>query len=345
MSLSHKIYKIAALIGFFASVCIPVLAQEHTRTEEQQLARLKVIDAALASAEVEFFEHPPAPEVHSFSGGNTFGLTEAQSRENVPDINTKKHLFEVDAELFSFRYKEPGVMKDAGTMSGFYGRYTYRPSFDELFYTKIINLYRMEGRYSMGEVDYKAENNAEIKNIDDWSAELRGIFGKEYVDGPFTTIIYSGAGYRYLNDNSSGRRSRVGNVNYYGYQRESNYYYLPIGLEFSNQINDSWSVAILGEYDWLVHGLQISHLSDGNQFLSTRNDDAENEQNHGYGLRASLRLIRESGIVDLIFEPFIRYWNIEDSEIVSIFVDGSTTNGLEPANNTIETGLKIGLRF
>jgi hypothetical protein len=212
-------------------------------------------------------------------------------------------------------------------------------------YTKITNLYKIEGRYSIGEVDYKAVNHAELKNIDDWSAELRGILGKEYVDGPFTTIIYSGAGYRYLNDNNSGRLSTVGNTNYYGYQRESNYYYLPIGLEFSSQINNRWSVAILGEYDWLAYGMQISHLSDGNQFLSTRNDDAENKQDHGYGLRASLRLIRESGIVDLIFEPFIRYWNIEDSEIVSIFVDGATANALEPENNTIETGLKIGFQF
>lgn len=345
MSLSHKTYKIVALMVFFASVCIPALAQGHTRTEDQQLARLKVIDAALASAEVEFFEHPPAPEVHSSSDGNTFGLTEAQSRENVPDINIKKHLFKVDAELFSFRYKEPGVMKDAGTMRGFYGHYAYRPSPGELLYTKITNLYKIEGRYSVGEVDYKAVSHAELKNIDDWSAELRGIFGKEYVDGPFTTIIYSGAGYRYLNDNNSGRLSTVGDTSYYGYQRESNYYYLPVGLEFSNQINNRWSVAILGEYDWLAYGLQISHLSDGNQFLSTRNDDAENKQDHGYGLRASLRLIRESGIVDLVFEPFIRYWDIEDSEIVSIFVDGATSNALEPENNTIETGLKIGFQF
>lgn len=345
MSLSHKTYKIVALMVFFASVCIPALAQGHTRTEDQQLARLKVIDAALASAEVEFFEHPPAPEVHSSSDGNTFGLTEAQSRENVPDINIKKHLFKVDAELFSFRYKEPGVMKDTGTMRGFYGHYAYRPSPGELLYTKITNLYKIEGRYSVGEVDYKAVSHAELKNIDDWSAELRGIFGKEYVDGPFTTIIYSGAGYRYLNDNNSGRLSTVGDTSYYGYQRESNYYYLPVGLEFSNQINNRWSVAILGEYDWLAYGLQISHLSDGNQFLSTRNDDAENKQDQGYGLRASLRLIRESGIVDLVFEPFIRYWDIEDSEIVSIFVDGATSNALEPENNTIETGLKIGFQF
>ena len=76
-----------------------------TEDPQHQLARLKVIDAALASADFPprgIFGPPPPPEVHSSSDENTFGLTEAQSRENVPDINIKKHLFEVDAELFSF---------------------------------------------------------------------------------------------------------------------------------------------------------------------------------------------------------------------------------------------------
>lgn len=345
MSLPHTICKIAVLTGFFTTVCMPAFAREHTPAEEQQPARIEIIDAALAQAEVEFFEHPPAPEVYSSSGENSFGLTEAQSRENIIDAALKKHSLEAGAELFYYHYKEPDVMRNAGTMRGVYTTYTYRPSFDDLLYTGVMNLYKIEGRYSMGEVDYKAENNDELKNIDDWSAELRGILGKEYVDGPFTTILYSGMGYRYLNDNSSGRLSTVGNVTYYGYQRESNYYYLPVGFEFSNRINETWSVGIAGEYDWLAYGLQISHLSDGNQFLSTKNDDAQNEQHNGYGLRASLRLIRESNMADLVFEPFIRYWNIEDSEIVRIFVDGAYTNGLEPENNTVETGIKVSLQF
>ena len=346
MSLPDKTHTVIILmIAAFAAVGTSAFAQQDSLSEENQAVRLKIIDAALARAELEFFEQPAAPELYSTSGGNTFGLTEAQSRERAPDANIKKHLFEIDAELFSFRYEEPGVMKDAGTMSGFYGHYTYRPSPGDLLFTRVINLYKIEGRYSLGEVDYKAVNSAELKNIDDWSAELRGILGKEYVDGPFTTILYSGAGYRYLNDDSSGRLSRVGNTSYYGYQRESNYYYLPAGFEFTNQLTDTWSFGVTGEYDWLIHGLQISHLSDGNQFLSTRNDDAENEQHTGFGVRASLRLIYESSVVGLVLEPFIRYWNIEDSEIVSIFVDGANALGLEPANNTIETGLKVGLRF
>ncbi|HLD49987.1 MAG TPA: hypothetical protein VJC08_02185 [bacterium] len=342
MSLPHKICNLAVLAGFFATVCVPAFAREHAPAGEQQPARLKIIDAALAQAEVEFFEHPPAPEVHSSSGGNTFGLTEAQSRENIIDAALKKHSLEAGVELFYYRYEEPDLMKTAGIMQGIYTNYTYRPSFDDLLYTGLMNLYKIEARYSRGDVDYTSEGSGSDDNIPDWSVELRGILGKEYTDGPFRTVLYTGGAYRYLNDNSSGRLTDLG---YYGYQRESNYYYLPAGFEFSNQINDTWSVGITGEYDWLVYGLQISHLSDGDQFTGMRSEDAENEQDHGYGLRASIQLVRQSDIADLVFGPFVRFWNIEDSEISTTLLEGSITQGLEPENNTIEAGLKVGLRF
>lgn len=337
---THQVIILTAVV--FATVCASAFAQEDSLSGENQAARLKIIDAALARTELDFFKQPPAPELYSSSGENSFGLTEAQSRDNIIDAALRKHSLEAGAELFYYRYEEPDLMKTMGIMQGVYTNYTYRPSFDDLLYTGLMNLYKVEARYSWGDVDYTSEGSGSDDNIPDWSVELRGILGKEYVDGPFRTVLYTGGAYRYLNDNSSGRLTDLG---YYGYQRESNYYYLPAGFEFSNQLNDTWSVGITGEYDWLAYGLQISHLSDGNQFLSTKNDDAENEQRQGYGLRASFRLIRESSMADLVFEPFIRYWNIEDSEVVRIFVDGAYANGLEPENNTVETGVKVSLQF
>lgn len=343
MPLPDKTHKIIILMTVaFATVCASAFAQEDSLSGENPAARLKIIDAALARTELDFFKQPPAPELHSSSGENSFGLTEAQSRDNIIDAALRKHSLEAGAELFYYRYEEPDLMKTMGVMQGIYTNYTYRPSFNDLLYTGLMNLYKVEARYSWGDVDYTSEGSGSDDNIPDWSVELRGILGKEYVDGPFRTVLYTGGAYRYLNDNSSGRLTDLG---YYGYQRESNYYYLPVGFEFSNQLNDTWSVGITGEYDWLAYGLQISHLSDGNQFLSTKNDDAENEQNHGYGLRASIQLLRHSDIADLVFEPFVRFWNIEDSEISTIMLEGSLAQGLEPENNTIEAGLKVGLRF
>ncbi len=360
LKLRHKIF-IATL--FCAIVYTPAFAQQTSFKEKRELNRIKVIDAALANTQLNFFEEdtkdvtlfdedikasikinsqePPVATLER----TTFDLTEKVARENVPNADTDKHLFEIDAEKFYFRYREPNVMKETGTMHGIYSHYTYRPLPGDMLYTKMMNLYKIEGRYSFGEVDYEAVDGAKIKNIDDWSAEVRGIFGKEFITWPTATILYSGAGYRYLNDNPSGRLSRVGNTVRYGYQREANYYYLPIGFQFSNRLNDNWSVAINGEYDWFVYGLQRSHTSDGNRFISTRNDDIENQQHRGYGLRGSLKIAWESDIIDLVLEPFARYWNIEDSEVVRAFVDGAFSNFIEPKNNTIETGLKVGLQF
>lgn len=272
MSLLHKMYKIPVMTGFFAIVCAPVFAQQSTSPEKYELARIKIIDAALTQAQLTFYEEKTYPKIAQELpqvnlNENTFDFSEEYARENVPGTGVNKHLLEIDAEAFYFRYKEPNVMRDVGTMRGIYSRYAYRPLSGDILYTNIMNLYKIEGRYSFGEVDYEAENGAALNDIDDWSVELRGILGKEYLDAPFTITIYSGAGYRYLNDDTSGRTSTVGSTTYYGYQRESNYYYLPVGFEFSNRLDDAWSFTISGEYDWLVYGLQRSHLSDGNQFL------------------------------------------------------------------------------
>jgi len=42
---------------------------------------------------------------------------------------------------------------------------------------------------------------------------------------------------------------------------------------------------LLGEYEWLIYGLQVSHLSDGDQFNNLNNDDIENPRDHGLGGR------------------------------------------------------------
>lgn len=276
-----------------------------------------------------------------------FAFSEEYARENTIGIKAQKHQLEMAWEFFRFRYEEPDVMKDSGLMRGVYGLYTYRPGKEDLFCMKAINLYRIEGRHGWGQVDYEAVNAATLDDIDDWAVELRGILGKEYIDGSYNLgiTIFSGFGYRYLNDNTSGRTSTVGSTTYYGYQRESNYYYLPLGIEFSGQPNDGWSFMLHGEYDWLIYGLQKSHLSDGNRFISTKNSDIENPQHQGYGLRGSLKITKALDKASFTFEPFVRYWNIADSEVVRAFVDGAYGNYIEPENNTVEAGLKLGVQF
>ena len=96
------------------------------------------------------------------------------------------------------------------------------------------------------------------------------------------------------------------------------------------------------EYDLFLFGQQKSHLGDvwpGTNTLS-------NDQDGGYGARSSFKLIKRYKSFSTYIEPFVRYWNIDDSDVETFTVPGLGTGaGLEPANNTTEYGVKLGMRF
>jgi hypothetical protein len=61
-------------------------------------------------------------------------------------------------------------------------------------------------------------------------------------------------------------------------------------------------------------------------------------QNTGYGLRLSGKVSKKIDAKTSVFiEPFIRYWDIANSDIINGY--------LEPKNNTVEYGAKIGVSF
>ena len=259
----------------------------------------------------------------------------------------ESHNFLAGWETSRYQYEEPGVMKDKGVMKGIYGEYTYTPVKKEFLYSDNIDFYKIEGKHSWGHVDYEAETDTQagsrIDNIADYIYEIRGLVGKTVIDEEVLVKFYSGLGYRYLNDDSGGMVSGLG---FYGYERESNYYYLPLGMEFGAKIDKNWEWIFKGEYDWLIYGQQISHLSDGNQFPSVSgNKDVKNNQDEGHGFRASFMLARRLGLCKLSVEPFVRYWKIEDSDVNEAFADGRVFLGLEPKNNTLEYGVKFGMDF
>jgi len=260
-----------------------------------------------------------------------------------------RHNFETGYEISKIKYVEPGVMQDKGIMQSLFGNYTYRPKPADPLYLFNINTYKLEGKFGWGEVDYEAEAaeqaGVQLKGIDDYMIEVRSLLGKEKTNETNQTLIYSGLGYRYLNDDTGGMLTVVKGKGYYGYEREANYYYIPAGIEFTTQHEDSWTVKLNGEYDFLVYGRQISHLSDGSQFTGFTNDDIANDQNSGYGFRGSIKLIKESDAIDFCFEPFWRYWNISDSEVTDASVDGSVGSFIEPKNKSMEYGLRMATSF
>lgn len=166
--------------------------------------------------------------------------------------------------------------------------------------------------------------------------EFRGLVGGDFPVGKASTLTpYIGIGYRYLNDDSSFDPA--------GYERESNYIYSPIGINFITNLGNSWSMGVIGEYDYFWWGKQKTHWGD----IVPGVDVMENRQKKGYGLRGSIAL--EKKYKKVIFEggPFIRYWNIKQSEIESITYYGIPTGlvGWEPKNNSTEVGVMLGVKF
>ncbi|MFP3984283.1 MAG: outer membrane beta-barrel protein [Desulfurivibrionaceae bacterium] len=240
------------------------------------------------------------------------------------------HSFEIRPEISHIEYKEPGVMEEEGIMYGIGAAYTLRSPDDYML--------QVEGKFSYGQVDY--ENSGTMDDIDDYMFEIRGLLGYDFRILDKTMITpYVGVGYRYLNDDMSGMTSSTGAS---GYERESNYYYSPVGIKTLSYIGNGWLWGITAEFDYFWKGKQKSHFSD---ILAGLNDP-ENDQDDGYGYRASIEFRKELGMMSFAIEPFIRYWDIDESDHEDVTYHGSVIgDGFEPANESTEIGIILAVMF
>lgn len=234
------------------------------------------------------------------------------------------HSMDIGLEAFYKEYKEPDLnVKETGMMYGVAFGYTY--------HDKVMAKAQLLIAY--GSVDYS--NSGKISGIPDNQWELRGLLGYDVAVDPTSFITpYTGLGYRYLGDDSSGRISTTGA---HGYNRQSNYWYSPIGIEYVSILPDGWTIGAGAEFDIFWSGTQKSFLSNANPSLP----DVSNQQNQGYGFRGAIRVEKKFTYTSIKFEPFIRYWNIGQSE------DTIAAGRLvyEPKNNTTEIGAQIAIKF
>jgi hypothetical protein len=240
----------------------------------------------------------------------------------------QRHTFEIGTEIYYKFYEEPDVMQENGMMYGLVGSYTY--------HNKLM--FKLEGRGSWGQMAYS--NSGNINGINDYLLEARALVGYDFPILKVHSITpYLGGGYRYLNDNSAGRISTTGAR---GYERESNYFYSPIGIEAIANVGKTLSLREVIEFDYFWMGIQKSHLSDA----VVGYNDIINTQKKGYGLRGSITLHITGKKIDFEIGPFIKYWSIEESEtdIVTYF-DTPIAVGFEPTNYTIEAGIMGSIKF
>ncbi len=192
-------------------------------------------------------------------------------------------------------------------------------------------------RYAFGTVDYNSNDTGSASGEPDWYIEGRALFGKDWEINNAVLSPYTGLGYRYLFNDGRGT-SCVGSTCYFGYRRESNYIYLPVGIIHRRAMTGPARLESTLEYDFLLSGVQVSRLSDGGAGYS----DVTNNQNSGYGLRLSVMYQKSNWTIG----PYLNYWNIGESDIAVVYRYGVPDSlGVEPKNNTVELGLKASQQF
>lgn len=249
-----------------------------------------------------------------------------------------KHTFGIGPEVYHVRYWETSassdIMSESGVMAGFVTQYSYHGD------NKLM--LRPELRFDWGSVDYKSPDNLTgVNNIPDFLFETRILIGYDYYveTTPTVLTLYTGFGYRYLNDDGKGKVASDGG---YLYERDSSYYYSPIGIEGLTDMGNGWFIGATAELDLLWRGVQKSHIS---QVPGYDNDPVSN-QNSGLGFRFSLKALKKSKILDFSVEPFYRRWRIKKGTADSLVYDGTPTFvAWEPKNDTEEIGVNLSVAY
>ncbi|MDC2987502.1 hypothetical protein OAY20_05380 [Candidatus Pelagibacter bacterium] len=206
-------------------------------------------------------------------------------------------------------------MSQDGWMMGLIGNY-------ETYTNDLYSGFKYQLGY--GQVDYTSAGTGTMTGIPDYQLEGTGYIGIPIDLNDNRLTLFGGLGYRYLLNASGLKQSSTGHS---GYDRESRYMYVPLGLNYEiSSTNDSyWELR--GEYLHFLYGQQTSKLGQ----VSANYSDITNDQEEGSGikLRAKFHFDSNSGI-----EGYIDFWDIADSKL------DVTGNFMEPRNTTSETGIR-----
>ena len=236
--------------------------------------------------------------------------------------------FEIGPEVYSYAYREPNFVAQTGPYVGVNGSYTH--SFGPWFVTGNVIA-------GIGYLDYSSTGTGRIHGIWNYTADLRGLVGRDLPLGAWVASPYIGIGYRLLFDQAGGRNSTTGAA---GYDRLSQYFYIPLGVSLGIAAGD-WVFRPSAEYDLFIHGIQTSYVSE----VGFDNDPV-NQQTHGYGVRAAFLAETRTSWGNIAFGPFFRYWNIGRSQNATLSLGGTPAfTVFEPANNTVEAGATLRWRF
>lgn len=178
-------------------------------------------------------------------------IATAIADEQVASELKTKTSNEIGLTVASYEYKEPDIsMSQKATKVGI--DYNGAMALNNGWFV------RGDLRYATGKADYSSPASGTKNGNPDWYYELRGTFGRDFSLETYSLSPYAGLGYRYLFNDIRG----VTSTGAIGYRRESNYYYLPVGVTHRLKLESAARLSTTLEYDYLINGKQKSYLSD-----------------------------------------------------------------------------------
>ncbi len=257
------------------------------------------------------------------------------------------HSFSASFEAVHFDYDQTSGIDVEDYMYGTFGGYTYHDhgfiGIPLMFETDVefatSNDMDTDGWYP----DYSALGRSKyvVGDSDNYLLEVRCLVGYDFSLGKHIVTPYIGYGYRYWNmDNPDLRDQTVaGNPQVPGFEQETSYHYSPIGVKTVSPINDKWLFKTMFEFDLLWDGKVEKNISDANSAYG--DTKCELDFGDGYGFRFAVQLERKiTQKISLWLEPYMKYWNIKESDQVGI--PGSGLSVVEPKNDTTCWGIRLG---
>jgi len=241
-------------------------------------------------------------------------------------------------EGFYDRYHETVSGSPFVKIDSDYGSLTtgYTHNFNPLFIA-------LDVRASYGEGQYGSASGT-ASNVPQWEYELRLRGGTNIAWGTGTFSPYIGLGGRYYIDDGKGYTT---NTAEHFYDRRIAQLYVPIGATYTRNLTQDLYIAPNAEFDPLIVGSVNSRLQNINSYYTPNPifPNLYNVQRSGYGLRGEVMLgektTSNSNRLGWEAGPFVRYWNIKDSDLSHWATQNASGAGEEPSNTRLQLGAAL----
>ncbi len=276
------------------------------------------------------------------------GFSLCYAQESVRSV-IPTHSFSASFEVVHFDYDQTSGYNSSGIsvedyMYGVYGGYTYHDhgliGIPLMFETDVefatSNDMDTDGWYP-DYADSRAPGQQKyvVGDSDNYLLEVRFLVGYDFTIGKHLVTPYVGYGYRYWKMDSPELTPAVS-----GFDQDTEYHYSPIGVKTVSPLNDKWLFKTMFEFDLLWDGKVEKDISDANP--TYEDTKCELDFGDGYGFRFAVQLERKiTSKINAWIEPYVKYWNIKESDQVGIPGSGGLTV-VEPKNDTTCWGIRLG---